>query len=308
MFLRVDKLQIELPAPERQDPNAAAALQELLGGKYGEMSTLGNYMFQSFNFRSKEKLRPFYSLVAAITAEELGHVELVSNGVAMLANGPDSDADESPGGDISDAPFRDMKDIRLAASFFSGGGGSMPVNSNGQSWNNDFVTTTGNVIFDLLHNFHLECGARLHKLRVYESLTDPTGREVCGYLLVRGSVHAHAYALALKKLTGVEIEKMLPTPNIPLGNIPECQKYLEEGSHRRLYTFSPNDYKEISAVWGGEMALPDDPPGELVVVDGMPEGGKIHQLTGIPSAFAPDYAPEEMFEISQKLYQAARSL
>src|SRR3989337_3144613 len=88
MFLRVDKLQVELPAPTGQDPNAAAALQELLGGKYGEMSTLGNYMFQSFNFRSKTKLRPFYSLVASITAEELGHVELVSNGVAMLNNGP----------------------------------------------------------------------------------------------------------------------------------------------------------------------------------------------------------------------------
>ena len=77
MFLRVDKLQIELPAPTKQDPNAGAALQELLGGKYGEMSTLGNYLFQSFNFRSKSKLRPFYGLVAAITAEELGHVELV---------------------------------------------------------------------------------------------------------------------------------------------------------------------------------------------------------------------------------------
>jgi Mn-containing catalase len=74
MFLRVDKLQIELPPPAQQDPNAAAALQELLGGKYGEMSTLNNYLFQSFDFRSKSKLRPFYSLVAAITAEELGHV------------------------------------------------------------------------------------------------------------------------------------------------------------------------------------------------------------------------------------------
>ncbi len=56
MFLRVDKLQIELPSPKKQDPNAAAGLQELLGGKYGEMSTLSNYMFQSFNFRSKSKL------------------------------------------------------------------------------------------------------------------------------------------------------------------------------------------------------------------------------------------------------------
>lgn len=308
MFLRVDKLQIELPAPLKMDPNAGAALQELLGGKYGEMSTLNNYLFQSFNFRSKTKLKPFYSLVAAITAEELGHVELVSNGVAMLNNGPDLvGADEEDGGDISDAPYEAMKDIRLAGAFLSNGGGAMPMNSNGLSWNMDFVTTTGNVIVDLLHNFHLECGARLHKLRVYETLTDPTGREVCGYLLVRGSVHAHAYALAIKNLTGVEIEKMLPTPNINLDVIPECQKYLDEGSHRRLYTFSPDDYKDIVGIWGqGEMALPGDPPGELEVVEGMPEGGKIQQLTGVPSAFTPDYAPEEMMEIAAKLYKASR--
>ena len=307
MFMRIDKLQIELPAPKRMNPNEAAALQELLGGKYGEMSTLGNYMFQSFNFRSKEKLRPFYELVAAITAEELGHVELVSNGVAMVANGPDSDGDQVEGGDISDVPFADMKNIRLAASFLSNGGGATPVNSNGASWNNDFITTTGNVVTDLLHNFHLECGARLHKLRVYETVSEPTAREVCGYLLVRGSVHAHAYALALKNITGVAIEQMLPTPNINLDKIPECQKYLDEGSHRRLYTFSPSDYTNMAGIWGnGEQALPGDPPGELEIVEGAPEGGKIHQLTGVPSAFTPDYAPEEMFEIATKLYKKSR--
>jgi Mn-containing catalase len=307
MFLRIDRLQAELPPPKKQDPNAAAALQELLGGKYGEMSTLGNYMFQSFNFRSKSKLRPFYSLVAAITAEEVGHVELVSNAVAMLNNGPDSEDGEVGGADISNAPFAAMQDIRSAASFFSAAGGALPVNSNSMSWNVDMVTTTGNVVTDLLHNFHLECGARLHKLRVYETLTDPTGREVCGYLLVRGQVHAHAYALALKQITGVEIEKMLPVPNIPTDRIPECRKYLDEGEHRRLYRFSPNDYREIAGIWGnGEQALPGDPSGELIVVDGAPQGGKIHDLTGMASAFTPDYAPEEMFEIATKLWQASR--
>ena len=135
MFLRIDKLQIELPLPKEPEPNAAAALQELLGGKYGEMSTLGNYLFQSFNFRSKSKLKPFYSLVANITAEELGHVELVSNGVALLNNGPG--APDEVEADISNAPFADMKDIRLAASFLSNGGGAMPMNSNGASWNMD---------------------------------------------------------------------------------------------------------------------------------------------------------------------------
>jgi Mn-containing catalase len=304
MFMRVDRLQTEIPEPKKADPNAGAALQELLGGKYGEMSTLGNYLFQSFNFRSKSKLRPFYSLVAAITAEEIGHVELVSTGVAMLNNGPGNPEENA---DITNAPFAAMKDIRIASSFLSAGGGAVPANSDARSWNMDFVTTTGNVIFDLLHNFHLECGARLHKLRVYETMTEPTGREVCGYLLVRGGVHAHAYGLALKKLTGVEIEKMLPTPNINLEKIPESRKYLQEGSHRRLYRFSPSDYAEISGIWGGgEKALSGDPAGELEVVDGLPDGAKIPELEGTPSAFTPDYAPQEFYEIATKLYKASR--
>lgn len=41
-------------------------------------------------------------------------------------------------------------------------------------------------------------------------------------------------------------------------------------------------------------------------MDDLPEGGKIHQLTGVPSAFTPDYAPEEMFEIASKLYRKSR--
>lgn len=305
MFMRVDKLLTELPTPKKQDPNAGAALQELLGGKYGEMSTLNNYMFQSFSFRSKKKLRPFYEIVASITAEEVGHVELVSNGVAMLNAGPDKE--EKGGADLSDGPFSDMQNIRDAAGFLSHGGGAMPMDSNGIAWNGTFVTLTGNIIQDMLFNFHLECGARIHKLRVYETMTEEVGREVCAYLLVRGSVHAHAYALVLKQLTGVQIEKMLPTPNINLDRIPECRKYLGEGKHRILYTNSPSDYTNMAGVWGnGEMALPGDPPGELEVREGTPEGGAIPNLEGQPSAFMPDYEPAELFEIATKLYKASR--
>ena len=53
MFMRINKLQIDLPMADKADPNAAAAVQELLGGRFGEMSTLMNYMYQSFNFRRK---------------------------------------------------------------------------------------------------------------------------------------------------------------------------------------------------------------------------------------------------------------
>jgi Mn-containing catalase len=51
LIVRIDKLPIELPEPKNPSPNSASAVQELLGGKFGEMSTLMNYTFQSFNFR-----------------------------------------------------------------------------------------------------------------------------------------------------------------------------------------------------------------------------------------------------------------
>jgi Manganese containing catalase len=51
MILKIDRLAVELPMPEQPDPDAAAAVQELLGGRFGEMSTLMNYTFQSFSGR-----------------------------------------------------------------------------------------------------------------------------------------------------------------------------------------------------------------------------------------------------------------
>jgi Mn-containing catalase len=88
MILRIDRLAIELPAPSHPSPNSASAIQELLGGKFGEMSTLMNYTFQSFNFRGSDKMKPFYDLIANIGAEEYGHIELVSHTINMLLTHP----------------------------------------------------------------------------------------------------------------------------------------------------------------------------------------------------------------------------
>jgi Mn-containing catalase len=71
MILRIDRLPIELPRLDSPNANAASAVQELLGGKFGEMSTLMNYTYQSFNFRNRNKLRPFYDLLCNIAAEEV---------------------------------------------------------------------------------------------------------------------------------------------------------------------------------------------------------------------------------------------
>ena len=57
MIQRFNQIAVDLPEPSGPNPAAAAAIQELMGGKFGEMSTLLNYTFQSFNFRGKEKFR-----------------------------------------------------------------------------------------------------------------------------------------------------------------------------------------------------------------------------------------------------------
>jgi Mn-containing catalase len=59
MILRTDRTGTELPPPSDPDPAGAAAVQELLGGRRGDVDLL-NYIFQSFNFRGRQGARPFY--------------------------------------------------------------------------------------------------------------------------------------------------------------------------------------------------------------------------------------------------------
>ena len=302
MILRIDRLPIELPRPAKQDPASAASVQELLGGRFGEMSTLMNYTYQSFNFRAREKARPYYALIANIAAEEYGHIEVVAATINSLLTGPTAKS-EKPA-DVLGTPLGMGQDgTGLRNHFIGTGMGAFCGSSGGIPWTGDYVFSSGNLILDLVHNFFLENGARTNKLRVYEMTKDPCARQMLGYLFVRGGVHALAYAKALETLTGVKMSEMLPIPKIENKTFPEAAKFEAEGLHRRLYRFSPNDYKECSAVWTGNH--PDDNK-PLEFIDGPPSGGKLPELHGISEAFAPEYKAEEIFEIAQKLYQKSR--
>jgi len=118
-------------------------------------------------------------------------------------------------------------------------------------WTGDYVFSSGNLILDLLHNFFLGVGARTPKLRVYQMTDNPAARTMLGYLFVRGGVHAFAYAKALESLTGVKMSDMLPIPNIGTAVFPEARKFMEQGSHLKLYRFSPDDFKDTATIWNG---------------------------------------------------------
>jgi Mn-containing catalase len=276
----------------------AAHVQELMGGRFGEMSTLMNYTFQSFNFRNRQGARPFYDLVANIAAEEFGHIELVAATINSMLTGASPLADGNPPGDALAA----MKGVGNPQHFLAGGQGALPQDSNGRPWTGDYVFSSGDLVEDLTHNFFLETGARNNKLKVYEMVEHPAARALTGYLLVRGGVHQLAYARALERLTGADLTKLFPTPRIPTDKIPECQPHIQRGDHLKLYRFSPKDYRELVAVFNG----PHPETGEdLVVEDAPPQGALPVDLPAQPAVFAPDYAPEEIAQIAERLRVAA---
>src|ERR1044072_4346346 len=128
MILRVDRLQTAIPPPSDPDPAGAAVVQELLGGKFGEMSTFMNYTFQSFNFRNRQGARPFYDLIANIAAEEFGHIELVSTAInTMLTGAGDGKAGRR-------GSLKGLKDARNAQEFVAGGASALVQDSQGKPW------------------------------------------------------------------------------------------------------------------------------------------------------------------------------
>jgi Mn-containing catalase len=147
----------------------------------------------------------------------------------------------------------------------AGGKGALPADSHGAPWNGTYVHSSG-------------------------------------YLLVRGGVHQVAYARALENLTGADMTALFPSPRIATDKIPECKPHLERGEHLKLYRFSPDDYKEIVAVFNGKHPETGE---DLEVVDQPPEGFPPNDLPAQTDVFAPDYAPEEIKEIPQKLRKKA---
>ena len=285
MILRLDRLMCDLPRPENPDPNGAAAVQELLGGKFGEMSTLMNYTMQSFNLRGRAERRPFYDLIANIAAEEFAHIELVSYTINLLLTG------STERGDDPDAtPLQDAADWRYAYHAIATGQQAFCGDSHGRPWSGDNVFSSGNLKLDLLHNFFLECGARANKIRVYEMVSDPTARAMVGFLLVRGGVHIVAYAKALEKLSGVPVGKLLPIPDVSNKRFTEAAVHEAKGLHRILYRFSPDDYKRVGEIWNGPHPEDGQP---LEVADGPPQGAVPPDLEAEPQLASPAGADDQ---------------
>lgn len=235
MFYHVQNL-INPIVDDQPDPSAANALQEGLGGQFGEMRTMMQYLFQSFNYRGNAKA--YHDLIQGIGIEEISHVELITKTISKLLDGaPEYHGKkfETPGKD-GDPVMNMAKEQKNPHHFIVGAQGALPVDAAGNPWSGSYVHCNGNLVLDLLDNLVLESTGRLQKCRIYQMSENKTLRATVAFLIARDEAHEMAFAKALETL-GVDWGKILPIPKFDSSQYPEVKKLIDAGVNREQYHF-----------------------------------------------------------------------
>lgn len=274
MFISINKLPNPLPESDGPNPKAAQALQEGLGGQFGEMRTMMQYLFQNINFRGDAK--PYQDLLRSIATEEMGHVELISNTINVLLEGSSTQADPN------DLPLSVALESPNIHHFLVAGQSCRPVDAAGNPWSATYVYDSGNLVLNMLYNLMLEATGRLQKCRLYEMSDDKAYRATVSYLIVRDLAHEKVFAKALETL-GVEWNKTLPVPKVDTSKMPEVRELEELNLHNLQWTMT-NEQSGLSLIFNGDSPFKD---GQLETLDGIPEGGPIPNLPEAPQEFSP---------------------
>ncbi|ASN18842.1 manganese catalase family protein [Arthrobacter sp. YN] len=292
MYLHTQLLINEI-AVDEPDPAAANALQEGLGGQFGEMRTMMQYLFQSMNFRGDPASKPYKDLLQGIGTEEISHVELIGTTISQLLDGSPryqgkkSDPVDQPGA-AGATPLKIALDTSNIHHYLVGAQGALPVDAAGNPWSGSYVYNSGNLVLDLLYNLMLESTGRLQKCRIYEMTENKTARSTIAYLIVRDQAHENAFAKALESL-GVNWGKVLPIPKTNAEQFPEVKKLLDKGLQSIQYTFRADNLSEAGKLYRG--ASPSNDGTELSTAT-IPDGFPMTMSPERKEEFAPGLDPE----------------
>jgi len=302
MFYHIQNL-INPIVDDEPDPSAANALQEGLGGQFGEMRTMMQYLFQSFNFRGDGKA--YLDLIQGIAIEEISHVELISKTISKLLDGaPEYHGKrcEVPGkGGL--ATMNMAKEQQNPHHFIVGAQGAMPVDATGNPWSGSYVHCNGNLVLDLLDNLVLESTGRLQKCRIYQMSENKTLRATVAFLIARDEAHEMAFAKALETL-GVEWNKLLPIPKFDSSQYPEVKALIDAGVNREQYHFRL-DGSEMEKIFTG--SAPANDGTDLVTLAEPKEKYPIPSAPERPEEFAPGL-DTELAELADALVEAKEKI
>jgi len=202
--------------PDRSDPLYAKKLQEVLGGQFGEISVMMQYLFQGWNCRGPAKYK---DMLLAIGTEEIAHVEMLSNMIAQLLNGASLSDQEAAsqhptvgavmgGMDVQTTLLDSMNPQHLIVS----GLGAVPSDSMGFPWTSRYIIASGNLLADFRSNVTAESQGRLQVSRLFHMTQDAGVRDMLSFMLARDTMHQNQWIAAISELESTGLE-MTPVPS-----------------------------------------------------------------------------------------------
>lgn len=219
MFYHDKRLQYHAK-PDAPDPIFAKKLQEVLGGQWGEMSVMMNYLFQGWNSRAPMKYR---DMLLDIGTEEISHVEMLATMIARLLEGAPLKAQE----DAAKVPIvgavmggSDTRDLIASAMnpqhAIVAGGGALPQDSVGYPWTGRYIISSGNLLADFRFNVTAESQGRLQVSRLYAMTEDKGVRDMLSFLLARDTMHQNQWIAAIAELERDGLETTPVPSSFPL--------------------------------------------------------------------------------------------
>ncbi|MFD1739020.1 manganese catalase family protein [Bacillus salitolerans] len=193
MFYHIKELQYDAK-PDKPDPVYAKKLQEILGGQFGEMSVMIQYLFQGWNCRGEKKYR---DMLLDIGTEEIAHCEMLATMIAKLLDGaPVKEQEEAAKNPIILAAMGGMNPQHAIVS----GLGAKPDDSMGYPWNARYTIASGNLLADFRANLNAESQGRLQAVRLYEITNDRGVKDMLSFLIARDTMHQNQWMAAIAEL------------------------------------------------------------------------------------------------------------
>lgn len=193
MFFHVKELQYRAK-PSKSDPVYAKKLQEVLGGQFGEISVMMQYLFQGWNCRGEQKYR---DMLLDIGTEEIAHVEMLATMIAQLLDKAPVEEQEEAAKDPIVASVMGGMNVQHA---IVNGLGASPNDAVGFPWTARYIISSGNLLADFRANLNAESQGRLQVVRLYEMTDDPGVRDMLSFLIARDSYHQNQWAAAIAEL------------------------------------------------------------------------------------------------------------
>src|SRR3954470_19531030 len=226
MFQHTKQLQFDVK-PERPDALFAAKIQELVGGQFGEMTVMMQYLFQGWNARIPGKYK---DMILDIGTEEIGHVEMLCTMIARLLEGAPAEttarmAASNPG---LAAVLGGMNPQHAIIS----GGGALPTNSQGIPWNAGYIVASGNLLTDFRSNVHAEAQSRLQTSRIYNMTDDPGVKAMLKFNLARDTFHQQQWLRGIEELLADGLADVIEDSHAEEEDADQARTYwsLHEGS------------------------------------------------------------------------------